>query len=204
MNLLIISGSQRTESQSAKVAKYLSTHAKLFNEVTHIELCKYQLPFWDGEQESKTQTGSEWPLINKKIQKADALILITPEWGGMATPILKNFLLMCDAQDTAHKPVLIISVVSGISGAYPIAELKMNSLKNNKLVATPDHLIIRDVEQVLNAPLNTNLSQRDLNLRDRIDYSMHMLHQYSAALKPVREQHSNRPFPKQQEYLYGM
>jgi len=204
MNLLIVSGSQRAESQSAKVANYLIKATRLFDDLTHIELCKYNLPFWDGEQSSKSEIGSEWPLINKKIQKADALVLITPEWGGMATPILKNFLLMCDAQDTAHKPVLLTSVVSGISGAYPIAELKMNALKNNKLVATPDHLIIRNVEQVLNESQNQELEPRDINLRDRVDYSMHMLHQYAAALKTIREQHDNQPFPKQQEYLYGM
>jgi len=204
MNLLIVSGSQRTESQSAKVANYLTKTTSLFDEITHIELCKYNLPFWDGEQSSKSEVGSEWPLINKKIQKADALVLITPEWGGMATPILKNFLLMCDAQDTAHKPDLLTSVVSGISGAYPIAELKMNALKNNKLVATPDHLIIRNVEQVLNDNQDQDLTPRDTNLRDRIDYSMHMLYQYSGALKTIRSQHNNQPFPKQQEYLYGM
>ncbi|SFB88122.1 NAD(P)H-dependent oxidoreductase [Pseudoalteromonas denitrificans] len=204
MNLLIVSGSQRKESQSAKVAKYLTNTATLFNEVTHIELCKYNLPFWDGEQASKSAIGSEWPMLNKKIQKADAMVLITPEWGGMATPILKNFLLMCDAQDTAHKPVLLTSVVSGISGAYPIAELKMNALKNNKLVATPEHLIIRHVEEVLNNKQLENLTQRDTNLRDRINYSMHMLHQYSQALVQIRIKHKERPFPKQQEYLYGM
>jgi len=204
MNLLIVSGSQRAESQSAKVANYLIKAEKLFDDITHIELCKYNLPFWDGEQSSKSEVGSEWPLINKKIQKSDALVLITPEWGGMATPILKNFLLMCDAQDTAHKPVLLTSVVSGISGAYPIAELKMNALKNNKLVATPDHLIIRNVEQVLNDNQGQDLAPRDTNLRDRVDYSMHMLHQYSGALKTIRAQHNTQPFPKQQEYLYGM
>ncbi|MBU2971437.1 NAD(P)H-dependent oxidoreductase [Pseudoalteromonas sp. C2R02] len=204
MNLLIVSGSQRTESQSAKVANYIVQVEELFDDVSHIELCKHNLPFWDGEHSSKLEAGSEWPLINKKIQKADALVLITPEWGGMATPILKNFLLMCDAQDTAHKPVLLTSVVSGISGAYPIAELKMNALKNNKLVATPDHLIIRNVEQVLNDNPGQDLTPRDTNLRDRIDYSLHMLHQYSGALKMIRAQHHNQPFPKQQEYLYGM
>lgn len=94
MKLLIISGSQRTGSQSAKVANYLSHKATDFTDINHIELCRYDLPFWDGEQTSKDNENSSWPLLSRQLQKADALVLITPEWGGMATPIIKNFLLM--------------------------------------------------------------------------------------------------------------
>ncbi|TQV89864.1 NAD(P)H-dependent oxidoreductase [Aliikangiella coralliicola] len=206
MRLLIVSGSQRTQSQSAKVAQYLVEKAKNYKEINHLELCRYNIPFWDGEQDSQLDPSSGWPLISQKVSRADALILITPEWGGMASPLLKNFLLMCDKQETAHKPALLVSVVSGISGAYPIAELRMNSLKNNKIVAVPDHLIIRNVKEVLNQcdKGDAQLTQREIHLRERIDYSLHMLHQYSAALQAIRIQHQSQPYPKQQEYSYGM
>ncbi|MBE7213689.1 NAD(P)H-dependent oxidoreductase [Shewanella benthica] len=206
MKLLIVSGSQRTDSQSAKVATYLAKHSPEFEEVSHIELCRYDLPFWDGEQESKNAVSSPWTMIGHKVKRADALILITPEWGGMASPLLKNFLLMCDNQDTAHKPALLVSVVSGISGAYPIAELRMNALKNNKLVALPDHLIIRNVTEVLNHSHEDVLAedQREKDLRQRIDYCLYMLHQYSQALTTIRHRHKHEPYPKQQEYCYGM
>lgn len=220
MRLLIVSGSQRAQSQSAKVAKYMSSVATGYSDVSHIELCHFDLPFWDGEPVSKSGEGNPWTMISHKVRRADALILITPEWGGMASPLLKNFLLMCDNQDTAHKPALLVSVVSGISGAYPIAELRMNALKNNKLVALPDHLIIRNVTEVLNtplllasAPLDGELdieceleleSKREIDLRARIDYSLHMLHQYSGALVGIRNRHESTPYPKQQEYSYGM
>ncbi len=206
MKLLIVSGSQREGSQSAKVANYISKISSEFDEVGHIELCRYNLPFWDGEQESKSAESHPWTMIAHKIAKADALVLITPEWGGMASPLLKNFLLMCDNQDTAHKPALLISVVSGISGAYPIAELRMNALKNNKLVALPDHLIIRNVNDVLNSsePDSPSISERESDLIQRIDYSLYMLSQYSEALANIRARHTNSPYPKQQEYCYGM
>ncbi|ABV86214.1 NAD(P)H-dependent oxidoreductase [Shewanella pealeana] len=202
MELIIVSASQRSPSQSAKVARYLSERVEGFSKVNHIELCQYNLPFWDGSADSKSADDSRWPLIAQQLRNADALVLITPEWGGMASPLMKNFLLMCDNQDTAHKPALLVAVVSGISGAYPIAELRMNALKNNKLVATPDHLIIRNVEEVLNH--NDPDDERELHLRQRIDYSLHMLEQYSEALKAIRYRHQNQPFPKQQEYSYGM
>ncbi|AAN56572.1 NAD(P)H-dependent oxidoreductase [Shewanella oneidensis MR-1] len=204
MKLLIVSTSQRSNSQSAKVARYitenrfLAPHSEGYEAIHHLELCQFNLPFWDGDEDSK---GEHWPEIAQKVAQADALILITPEWGGMASPLLKNFLLMCSRQETAHKPVLLISVCSGISGAYPIVEVKMNALKNNKLVPIPDHLIIRNVENVLNA---TPQGTRDIDLRERVQYSLFMLHQYAQALAPIRQRHIHQPYPKQQEYCYGM
>lgn len=201
MNILIVSSSQRTPSQSANVANYIAEHSPQFQSVTNIELCKFQLPFWDGDRASPALLNSDWHEISILVKQADALVLITPEWGGMASPLLKNFLLLCDGQDTAHKPTLLVAVSGGISGAYPIAELKMNALKNNKLVPIPDHLIIRNSENVLQ---DGELDMREQHLRGRIDYSIYMLHQYSIALKTIRDNHQHQPYPKQQEYSYGM
>ena len=205
MKLVIVSGSQRHNSESAKVAAYIACAANQFKTVQHIELCKYQLPFWDGDNKSKSAPGCDWPLISEALIKADAFVIITPEWEGMATPILKNFLMMCAQDDTAHKPALLVSVVSGISGAYPIAELRMNGCKNNKLVAIPDHLIIRNVGDVLNAGTDdAQLSERDHSIRHRIGYSLHTLHQYSQALGQVRQRQQQQPYSQQEKYSYAM
>ena len=202
MKLLIVSSSQRVESQSAKVANYISSISNDYEDVNHIELCRYDLPFWDGVESSKYDDVNPWAMINHKIRSADALVLITPEWGGTASPMLKNFLLMCDQQDTAHKPALLVSVVNGISGAYPIAELRMNALKNNKLVAIPDHLIVRNVEDKLLE--KTDIKKCDQNLRERITYCLHMLQQYAKALMAVRIEHNAQRYPNQYAYRYGM
>lgn len=210
MNLLIISASQRTESQSAKVAEYLLSSNTLFNKVRHIELCKQRLPLWDGEETSKQQDDSDWLAINSQLQAMDALVLITPEWGGTASPLLKNLLMMADAIDIGHKPVLLVSVVNGISGAYPIAELRMNAFSNNKLVAIPDHLIIRNVEEILNTVNEVSLQQvsaitgRDKRIRHRIGYSLHTLLHYSQAMKSLRKTLKINTYDNEQLYQYGM
>jgi len=212
MKLVIVSGSQRHHSESAKVARYIANAASQYKTVQHIELCKYQLPFWDGDNESKSAPGCDWPLISEALIKADAFVLITPEWDGMATPILKNFLMMCAHDETAHKPALLVSVVSGINGAYPIAELRMNALKNNKIVAIPDHLIIRNAGDVLNSEndhasptqVNSPLSEHDDSIRHRIGYSLHTLHQYSQALGQVRQLQQQQPYSQQEKYSYAM
>jgi NAD(P)H-dependent FMN reductase len=204
MNLVIISASQRTQSQSVKVAKYIAESVTGYEKVTHFELCQYNLPLWDGTPAGKSTEQSDWPLLNQQISQADAFIMITPEWSGMASPLLKNLLLMCSGQDTAHKPVLLIAISGGISGVYPIAELRMNAFKNNKLVAIPDHLIIRNVGEVLNSDNDSALSERDTNIRDRIGYSLHVLSHYSETLKALRTNLSKQPYTNQETYSNGM
>jgi azobenzene reductase len=210
MNLLIVSASQRTESQSAKVAEYLLNSSTQFSKVRHIELCKQRLPLWDGEETSKTNDDSDWLAINSQLQTMDALILITPEWGGTASPLLKNLLMMADAVDIGHKPVLLVSVVNGISGAYPIAELRMNAFSNNKLVAIPDHLIIRNVEEILNTVNESThrdedvITHRDKSIRHRIGYSLHTLLHYSQAMRSLRETLQVSTYENEHLYQYGM
>lgn len=204
MNLVIISASQRTQSQSAKVAKYIAESVTGYEMVTHFELCQYNLPLWDGTPTGKSTEQSDWPLLNEHISQADAFIMITPEWSGMASPLLKNLLLMCSGQDTAHKPVLLVGISGGISGVYPIAELRMSAFKNNKLVAIPDHLVIRNVGEVLNSDNDSDLSERDTNIRHRIGYSLHVLLHYSETLKALRTNLSMQPYTNEEAYANGM
>lgn len=204
MNLVIISASQRTQSQSVKVAQYMAESVTGYEKVTHFDLCQYNLPLWDGTQEGKSVEQSDWPLLNEQISQADAFIMITPEWGGMASPLLKNVLLMCSGQDTGHKPVLLVGLSGGISGVYPIAELRMNAFKNNKLVAIPDHLIIRNVEEILNSDNESELSERDTQVRHRIGYSLHVLYHYSKASKSLRTNLLINPYNNEERYSNGM
>jgi len=90
MNLVIISASQRKQSQSAKVAQYLSKVSTGYKKVMHFELCQYQLPLWDGEQTSKFLKSCDWGMINQHLNEADAVIVITPEWHGIT--FIKKFL----------------------------------------------------------------------------------------------------------------
>ncbi len=211
MNLLIVSSSQRVPSESARVGQYLKTVTKNLplkeeTSVSHLDLTQLNIPIWDGDERHPDVANSDWPIICKQLDKADAYILITPEWGGMATPVLKNFLLMCHWRYTAHKPVLLVSVVNGISGAYPIAELRMNAFKNNKMVPLPDHLIIRYVNERLHNPeADTKvLTQRDANLRSRIAHYLFMLQQYSEALRPIHIAFNQLSNETKERYKFGM
>jgi NAD(P)H-dependent FMN reductase len=198
MKIAIVSGSHRADSQSDRVARYLAQEVTRANgEADIISLSKNPLPLWDEGMWSNDPKWAEvWGPISKRLTACDALVLVAPEWAGMAPPGLKNFLLLCSAGEVGHKPALIVSVSSGIGGSYPIAELRVSSYKNNRLVYIPEHVIVRNVEEVLHG--ETSSSDRDESTRSRLRYGVAILSEYARALKSVRESgvidHKNFPF----------
>ncbi|WP_017938316.1 NADPH-dependent FMN reductase [Zestomonas thermotolerans] len=183
LNYAIVSGSGRANSQSAKVARYLRQRlielGKTREDLSQvIDLGQNPLPLWPAED-----TGP-WSQYAELLQVADAVIVIAPEWHGMACPAIKNFFLYASKTELAHKPALLVGVSSGIGGAYPISELRSSGYKNCRLCYIPEHLIVRRAEKVLNE--GEPASEDDALLRARIDYDLDILARYAEALKPVR------------------
>lgn len=183
------------------MAKFIELQQAIFTQVKHIDLCELNLPFWDAVSDFKSSDQS-WLNLSSQMNSADAFILMTPEWAGTASPLIKNLLLMSDLADTAHKPVMLVGTSSGISGAYPVAELRMNGLKNTKLIPVPDYLVVRNIDQILNEPIAA--SEQDKSMRARIDYCLVQLNNYAQAMQTVREQFFKQDSALQQRYAYGM
>jgi NAD(P)H-dependent FMN reductase len=188
MRFFILSGSHRQEAQTLKVAQYVQS--VLMREhpgaETHLfSLSGNPLPLWD--EASGGAPDALWDPISAELQAADALVILTPEWGGMATPGVKNFLLNCTATEIGHKPGLIITVSASRGGSYPVAELRMSGTKNNRLCWIPEHVIIHHAEQNLNSPDNSpDLGKEDAMQRQRLRYALKVLAEYGQALKQVR------------------
>ncbi len=188
MKFFVLSGSHRAEAQSLKVANYLK--AALPQEVSGAEVFLYSLsgnplPLWD-EAHGGAPAGV-WAPISRELKAADALIVISPEWSGMATPGVKNFLLCCSPDEVAHKPGLIVTVSAGRGGAYPVAELRMNGTKNNRLLWLPEHAIVQYVGDNLNAADGVaDLTKEDALIRARLRYDLRLLGAYATALATVR------------------
>lgn len=194
MKLSIINGSQRKGSQSGRVAEFIKTQSHSFSDVEVIELADYSLPFWDGDsQESK---GEDWAIIEAKLSASDAYVLITPEWSGMATPMLKQLLMNASVPVTGHKPALLVSVSSSVNGVFPLSELMVSGNKNNKMVFIPANVIVRNVEEMLHPVEGSALSSRDSAIRERITESVSLLGRYAELLKPLQSYRD--PF------IYGM
>ena len=194
MKIGIISGSHRENSQSLKVAKYIEQsliNNKHADDAWIFSLAGNPLPLWD---EGIWNGDDKWKAIldpiSKELASCDGFVIIAPEYHGQVPAALKNFFLMWK-HELSHKPALIVGVSSADGGSYPVAELRMSSYKNNKLCYMPEHLIIRNVESVLNEKPEGNAESHDNDadtyFKERIDWTLAQLKEYAIALKQVRD-----------------
>ncbi len=189
MKIGIISGSHRNPSQSEKVARYMQQRlASMQLDSWLYLLADNPLPLWDQSiWENDAQWNARLDPLKKALSACDGFIIIAPEWHGQVPAGLKNFFLMFSRFELGHKPALITAVSSADGGAYPVAELRMSSYKNNRLCYIPEQLILRHVEKILNAKAEDNDASADEYFRERIDWTLGILKGYAIALKSMRE-----------------
>jgi NAD(P)H-dependent FMN reductase len=190
MKIVLISGSHRHPSQSLKVAHYLAARLQqppLSVAAEVLSLAGNPLPLWDqGVWEGDPKWQGLLGPLKAQLRGADGFVVIAPEWHGQVPAGLKNLFLLAGQEELGHKPALIVAVSAGDGGAYPVAELRMSSYKNNRLCYIPEQLILRHVERVLNEDPAQNDAQSDEYYRGRIDWSLGILKEYAQALKAVR------------------
>lgn len=189
MKISIVSGSHRKDGQSLKVAQYIESRLHdlgICEDVFVLSLSDNPIPLWEEEiWQGDKQWQSLLAPISSALTESDALIVIAPEYHGMAPAGLKNFFMCFGKNELAHKPGLIVAVSAGTGGAYPVAELRMSSYKNSRLCYMPEQVIVRNVDSVLNQKVGEEGSA-DVYIRDRIDWTLRQLQQYAIALKSVR------------------
>ena len=190
MKIGIISGSHRNPSQSEKVARHIEKQlADIFDDIEPwlFTLADNPIPLWE---ESIWDDDPVWNErladLKQKITDSDGFVIISPEWHGQVPSGLKNFFLMFNRFQLGHKPALIIAVSSADGGAYPVAELRMSSYKNNRICYLPEHVILRNVERILNEDAKDNDERADGYFRERIDWALGILRGSSIALKVMR------------------
>ena len=190
MKISIISGSHRNNSQSFKVANFIQKTLEkgIADKTWLLNLAGNPLPLWD---ETVWEGAEKWverlAPIKKELLESDAFVIISPEWHGQVPAGLKNFFLLFSRMELGHKPALIVTVSSADGGAYPVAELRMSSYKNNRICYIPEQLVIRNVEQVLNDKAEDNNADADAYFRERTEWALNILAAYGKALKPLRE-----------------
>ena len=190
MKISIISGSHRNPSQSEKLARHIE---KTLQQEHGVETWLYTLadnplPLWD---QSLWENNPEWNQrlapIRQQLTSSDGFVIISPEWHGQVPAGLKNFFLLFNRFELGHKPAMIVAVSSADGGSYPVAELRMSSYKNNRICYIPEHVIVRNVEKVLNDKVEDNNQEADGYFRERISWSLGILNAYAEAMKPMRE-----------------
>ncbi|TGN00213.1 NADPH-dependent FMN reductase [Leptospira dzoumogneensis] len=187
MKIGIIVGSQQKESQSSKVGEFLNSKLKEMSvETWTLDLGKNPLPLYDSTQTGDNQVWTGfWKPIDENLKSSEGFVIITPEYGGMASPAIKNFFLHAGLVQLGHKPGLLVSVSSGRGGAFPINEMRASSYKNTKICYIPEQLIFRDVEHLING--GEPVSPEDSFIRERSGFALKILVAYADVLSEIRE-----------------
>lgn len=188
MNITIICWSHRTAG-SYKAADFVEARLQDKNiTTTRINLSEVVLPLWTEDRWDPESDISKDILapIRETLVQSDGFVIISPERSGMVAPGLKNFFLLAsDQHEFAHKAALLVWVSAGRWWAYPMAELRMSSYKNTKICYLPDHVIVRDIENVLNTH-DMSKDMEDSRIKRRLDWSLDMLLEYTQALTQIR------------------
>lgn len=200
MQIAIIVGSHRTDSQSSRVGHYIANDLSRIDPavvVDMIDLAGNPLPLWDESVwKGDSERAALWKPYRDRMRKADGFVIVSPEWAGMVPPGLKNLLLYAGPREVGHKPALIVAVSAARGGSYPVNELRTSGYKNNRLVYIPEHVIVQDVADMLSGA--TPASDRDAWLRRRIEFADRILLAYAAGLAPIRSsgltEHADFPY----------
>ncbi|UCZ55154.1 NAD(P)H-dependent oxidoreductase [Bacillus shivajii] len=139
-NMLIISGSPRKSSISSKVGQWLSNKYHL----NHFDLSEYLLPLFDDSVHT-----ADNPIVNQfkeKVSKADAYIVITPEYHGGMSGSLKNSLDFLNKSFFKDKPTFLISVAGGGKGG-------INALNQLRMIMRALQADIESRQLVIDAPI---------------------------------------------------
>ena len=187
IRVAVVAGSHRVTGESGRVARFVVSRIAALDraEPWLLDLAGNPLPLWDpGVWSGAEPWPTLWQPLAERLQASDALVVVSPEWGGMVPPGVKNFLLLCSNAELAHKPGLAVGVSSGAGGAYPLAELRVSGTKNNHLVWIPEQVALRSVGDLLVGA--EPASEADAEVRDRLDHALGVLMAYADALRAVR------------------
>lgn len=136
LHIAIISGSVRTGRKSHNVAKYFNDYIARQNLATAeiLDLKEFNFPIMEERLINLTNPSSQVKIFSEKIIKADAVILISPEYNGGYPASVKNAIDVL-VKEWYHKPIGLVGVSSGNFGAISaVAQLQSVLLK---IKATP-------------------------------------------------------------------
>jgi FMN reductase len=118
-----IAGSLRTNSHSVQALKLAADRIQALGaEVEILDLQQMNLPFCNGGDDYP-----DYPDVDKlrsAVKEADGLILVTPEYHGSVSGVLKNALDLMSFEHLSNKVVGGISILGGQSNNNALNDLR--------------------------------------------------------------------------------
>jgi azobenzene reductase len=150
MKYAIILGSIRIGRQSHRIAYYLEQ--KIRNkgiDVTMIDLAEHPLPMMEEDNGRLRSPADDVSIIGAQLKEADAVILVSPEYHGSFSGVLKNALDFYWAE-FKKKPIGVVTTGSGRMGGINASTQMQHVVLSLGAFPLPTKLLIPEIQHAFN------------------------------------------------------
>lgn len=145
MKVMILTGSNRKEATSTKLAEHAAHFINQQGEkVTLFDLHKRPLPFYSPDESYAEH--EHLSALHQEMLTANAIILITPEYHGSMSGVMKNALDHLGQTHFNGKVVLSASSAGGAVGVSSLLQLQA-VVRNLHGINTPDWISIGGMQR---------------------------------------------------------
>lgn len=149
MKIVGIAGSMRPNSFSAQTAKLaMAAIAKKGADIEILDLKDLSLPFCNGSADYPTYPDVQ--RLKDTVQSAHGLLIVTPEYHGSLSGVLKNALDLLEESHFHGKAVALIAVMGGIPSNNAINTLRIIFRQLHAWVL-PEQLIISNIDEAFDS-----------------------------------------------------
>lgn len=148
MKIVGIGGSLRGDSYTYKILKQSLNYVKKAGwETELIDLRLLELPFCSGG--TNHHHHSDVKLLRNAVQSAQGIILVTPEYHGSMSGVLKNALDLLDEKDIEGKVIATIAILGGTFG-YGSTSALTHVCRQLHAWVVPRDMLIPNAEKAFN------------------------------------------------------
>src|SRR5687768_13089778 len=165
--ILVISGTNRAESNAMKVARMLMEHYRAANVPAEL-FSLTELPCQVFHPDSYAKKPPEMVAVQNRVLAAAGLHVVTPEYNGSFPGVLKYFIDLLKFPDSfEHKPVAFVGEAAGAWGALRAVEQLQHIFGYRNAHVFPQRVFIPMVKEkfdaagkLLDADLDARLSKQ--------------------------------------------
>lgn len=154
MNILILAGSVRKDRKSMNVCLHLEEQlSNLGVKVDLMDMTENPLPIFEDAMEEQPELMKNVGKLSKRLENANAMVFVTPEYNGSFSGVLKNTLDYFWAEFT-RKPIGVAAVSSGKMGGINASTQLQHVILSLGAYPVPIKLLVPDVENTFDKDLN--------------------------------------------------
>lgn len=172
--VLVFAGSARRASLNKALSRVAAESARKAGlEVTWIDLRDFPIPLYDGDLEAEQGIPEHARRLRQLLDEHQGLIIVSPEYNGFITPLIKNTLDWISRPDGEvdglasfrNKVALVMSASPGAFGGIRSLALIRQLLSQLGVTVLPEQLSVPRAHQAF----NENGELQDDKLASRLD-----------------------------------